>query len=352
MSYIEKRLRADGSTSYRARVKYQGRVLCSTHREYAAAKRWAAERGAQIRDDAHFAGEANRRRPLAELIDRYVTNVLPQKGDQRNPTRQLTWWKQRLGTLPVHEITRARIAELRDILLATGLDGRRARGPATIVRYLAALSHVFTIAMNDWGWAETNPVKGVRRPKEPRGRDRYLDEDERQRLLDACRSSASQDLLAFVETALCTGMRRGEIATLEWRDIDFARAQITLRNTKNGTRRGIPLCSPALDTLRARSKVRRLGTALVFPGTNPTKPIDLRTPWETALRRAQIGGFRFHDPRHSAASYLAMSGATPLAIAAILGHKSLQMTKRYAHLSVEHLRGVMDRAIEGAHHHG
>jgi hypothetical protein len=162
---IEKRKRADGSVSYRARVKYRDRILSSTHRDYASAKRWAAERNAQIRDDAHFAGEANRQRPFADLIDRYVAHVLPQKRDQRNQKRQLLWWKKKLGALPVGKVTRSLIAQHRDELLAHGPDGKKPCGAATTVRYLAALSHVFTVAIKDWEWTDVNLVAGVRKPR-------------------------------------------------------------------------------------------------------------------------------------------------------------------------------------------
>jgi integrase len=343
MHHIEKRQRADGGVSYRARVKYRGRILVSTHRDRAKAERWAAEKGAEIRDDAHFAGEACRRRALSELIDRYIEHVLSAKRDARNPKRQLLWWKDHLGTMQVGSVTRATISECRDELLRAAPGKSKARSPATVVRYLAALSHVFSVAINDWEWAETNPVKGVRKPKEPRGRDRYLSDAERERLLAECRKSKSADLYAFVVLALCTGARRGEIASLEWGDVDLTRRVVVLQGTKNGTTRSIPLSGPALDALKARYKVRSFGSKLVFPGADPQIPVDLTKPWHTAMRRAEIVGFRFHDLRHSAASYLAMDGASALEIAAILGHKTLQMTKRYSHLSVDHLAEVMER---------
>ena len=126
--------------------------------------------------------------------------------------------------------------------------------------------------------------------------------------------------------ALCTGMRRGEVLSLEWRDVDFQRRQLTLRQTKNGSRRSIPLVSPVYEVLETRRKVRRLDTPLIFPGRkNPRtpdaaiKPKDLTKPWETARQRARLTDFRFHDLRHSAASHLAMSGASTLERAAILG---------------------------------
>lgn len=131
--------------------------------------------------------------------------------------------------------------------------------------------------------------------------------------------------------------------SLTWEDVDLHQGRATLHETKNGERRVVPLSGKALELLKAHAKVRRLNTSLLFPGKNPQKPMDLRTPWESALKKAGIEDFRFHDLRHSAASYLAMNGASLAEIAEVLGHKTLQMVKRYAHLSEAHSAGVMER---------
>ncbi len=353
MSLIEKRRLASGKNAYRVRVKYLGRVMSSTHADRHSAERWAAEAGARIRDEAHFAGEANRRRVLADLLDRYEQYVLPKKRNASNQKLHLAWWKLRVGKTPVESVTRSLISQCRDELGAPDKTGV-IRAPATVVRYLASLSHVFSVAIGDWEWATINPVQGIRKPTEPRGRDRYLLEDEKTRLLSACKASTSPDLYAVVILALATGMRRGEIMTLEWGDIDMQRQVVTLRQTKNGSRRTVPLCSPALETMVARRRVRRMDTQLVFPsdkttinGKGAVRPRDVTKPWETARTKAGLSDFRFHDLRHSAASYMAMSGASTLEIAAVLGHRTLQMTQRYSHLSVEHLRSVVQRAAAG-----
>ena len=138
--------------------------------------------------------------------------------------------------------------------------------------------------------------------------------------------------------ALTTGMRQGEILTLRWPVIDLERKRLVLHETKNGERRAVPLTGPALTTLKAWAKVRRLDTDLVFPETK-----GFHHRWWEALERAKLTDFRFHDLRHTAASYLAMHGATPSEIAEVLGHKTLQMVKRHAHLSDSHIAGVMER---------
>jgi integrase len=126
--------------------------------------------------------------------------------------------------------------------------------------------------------------------------------------------------------------------------VDLQQGRILLEETKNGERRLIPLVGHALELLREYGKVRRLITGLVFPGRRrPDKPVNLQHPWEEALEVAGIEDFRFHDLRHSAASYMLMNGATIAELAEVLGHKTLQMVKRYAHLSEAHTAGVVER---------
>jgi integrase len=217
------------------------------------------------------------------------------------------------------------------------------RSNATVNHYLAALSHVFTIAVKEWQWCDDNPVHKVTKPRLPRGRVRFLSDEERLRLLAACQASRNPYLHTIVVLALATGARRGELLGLRWPDVDLKRATLTFRETKNGERRAVPLTGPALALMHQHAKVRRLDTTLVFPNTTGRRPVGIREAWEYAVKRAGIVDFRFHDLRHTAASYLAMSGASLAEIAEVLGHKTLAMVKRYAHLSEAHTRGVVER---------
>ena len=231
----------------------------------------------------------------------------------------------------------------------------RYRTPATVNRYLAALSHVFTYAVKELNWMDENPLAKVSKEKEPSGRTRFLSEAERDAFLDACRASTSPDLYPAVVLALSTGARRQEIIGLSWGEVDLKRGRVTLPDTrtKNSEPRVLPLTHHALALLRERVKVRRIDTDLIFPARDrfrrlraahaPIPPVDLRTPFETALKRAGITGFRWHDLRHTAASYLAMNGATLAEIAEILGHKTLAMVKRYSHLSEAHTAAVVEK---------
>jgi integrase len=232
-------------------------------------------------------------------------------------------------------------------MLARGITVQGAqRSPATVVRYLAALSHAFTTAVKEWGWLDDSPMRKVSKPKEPRGRVRFLDEEERRRLLLVCKESPNPYLYMVVVLALSTGMRQGEIMNLTWKDVDFAEKKIVLENTKNGERRVVPLVGFAAELLFKHSKERRIGTFLLFPRKDGQKPVNLRQPWIEALEKAEIEDFRFHDLRHSAASYLAMGKATAAEIAEVLGHKTLAMVKRYSHHSESHTSGVVAKMNE------
>lgn len=215
--------------------------------------------------------------------------------------------------------------------------------PTTVVCYLAALSHAFTIAVKEWGWMEDAPMRRVSKPKEPRGRVRFLSDEERGRLLEACRASENPYLYPVVVLALSTGARKMEILSLRWHDVNFQRQVLTLHTTKNGERRVLPSHGHAWDLLQQHAKVRRIDSPFVFPSRNGHKPFDIRRAWEAVLKEANIPDFCFHDLRHSAASYLAMDGASLAEIAEILGHKTLAMVKRYAHLSAAHTAGVVAR---------
>ena len=136
-------------------------------------------------------------------------------------------------------------------------------------------------------------------------------------------------------------MRKSEMLNLKWGDVDMERCVIVLHETKNRERRAVPLVGRAYYLVRDLRKSRSNESDLLFPSSDPERPVDIRTAWETAMARAGVKNFRFHDLRHSAASYLAMSGASLPEIAEVLGHKTYQMVKRYAHLSEQHTAGVV-----------
>lgn len=359
MASIQKRTRKDGTTTYRVQIRMKGNPPeRATFKRLTDAKKWAADTESAIRDGRYFKTREAQRHTLADMLDRYSRDVLPARKDSYERARHLKRWNTDLGYLPLADVTPAKIAETRDKMLTEQTPNTGVlRTPATVNRYMAALSHVFTLAVNEWGWLEDSPMRKVKKLKEPRGRIRFLSEDEtidgvlvegeRTRLLRACKASPNPYLYPAVVLALSTGMRQGEIMGLSWPVVDLKQGRITLYETKNGEIRVVPVAGHALELLKAHAKIRPIDTPLLFPGkVKRDKPMDLNAPWKAALKAAEITDFRFHDLRHSAASYLAMNGASLAEIAETLGHKTLAMVKRYSHLSEAHNAAVISKLDE------
>jgi integrase len=336
MASIEKRSPKDGKPTYRVKVRLKGYPIQSaTFERLTDAKKWAQHTEAAIREGRHFKTAEAKKHSFDDLVKRYCSEVLPNynEHEQKDRKSKLKWWSNGIGHYLLADITASVISERKSQLN---------RAPATVDKYLKNLSHLFNIAVNEWEWLEDNPVKKVKGPKLPRGRVRFLSDDERLILLQACKDSNSTCLHTCVILALSTGMRQGELMGLRWADVNTIENFIILHETKNGERRRVPLVGYALELVHKHSKVRRLDTDLLFPGKNLEKPVDLRKPFGTALQEAGISDFRWHDLRHCTASYLAMNGASLAEIAEVLGHKTLQMVKRYAHLSDGHVSSVVE----------
>ena len=346
MATIEKRFNSKGEVSYRVTVRIKGRPRCSaTFRKKVDAVQWGRDTEAAIQQGRHLhpANQA-RKHTMSELLDRYQRDVIDKRSKNTSTlTQEIRWWREELGQYLIADITTAMIVECRGKLEEEVTCRGQVRSPATVNRYCSLLSNVFRIAIDEWEWLKESPMKGLKKRKESRGRTRFLSEDERHRLLLACQESKCSFLHTIVVLALATGMRKGEIMNLKWDDIDFERHCITLSETKNGEVRVVPLLGYALKLLRRHAEKYRFETILLFPGKKVAKPCQIRRSWENALKRADIEDFCFHDLRHSCASYLAMNGATMMEIAEILGHKTLSMVKRYAHLSHNHIKSVVER---------
>lgn len=344
MAAIRKRQNSKGVTSYQVQIRLKGYPpQTESFVQLTLAKRWANQTEAAILEGRYFKTTEAKKHSMADLITRYIETTLqtkPKSIESQKP--QLEWWRDEIGYRLLADVTPSLLAECRDKLLTQTTKREEPLAPATVVRYMAALSHAFTIAVNEWEWLESNPMKKVKRPKEPRGRVRYLSDDEREQLFSACKESNNRFLYVVVVLATSTGMRLGEVMGLKWDDIDMNKGRIILHETKNGERRVVPLVGKAQEEIRKHNKVRRLGSDFVFPGRNGKKPACIRVAWNNAITKAEIKDFHFHDLRHSTASYLAMNGASLAEIADILGHKTLQMVKRYAHLSDSHVAGVLE----------
>jgi len=293
-----------------------------------------------MKDERFFQKTEAANHTLAEAIDRFIDEVTMTK--QRKC--QLLWWKESIGHMFLSAVTMVVVSDTKALLVKR--KGRTGKlSGSSINRYIADLSCVFTAAKRKWYWTDKNPVEDVIREKEPKGRVRYLTDEERTSLLTVCAKDKCPFIHLVVVLALSTGMRKQEIRHLKWDDIDLENGIIILTKTKNKEPRRVAIRGKALELLKAHAKVRYLDTNYLFRGgltAQNDRPFDFRKAWNRVLKKSKIKNFCFHDLRHSCASYLAMNGASALEIAEALGHKSLDMVKRYSHLSESHVASVVE----------
>ncbi|MGE0278730.1 MAG: tyrosine-type recombinase/integrase [Nitrospiraceae bacterium] len=269
---------------------------------------------------------------LAYYDTEYLSHKAPSTQKQQRGIHQII--NQTLGPVHLKDLNPELLRAWRDTIAAT-------HAPGTVRRYYSALAAPLRVAIEDLEWLSENPLRKVRKPAESPGRTRYLSPEERERLLEACQQSGSPHLYTIVCVALSTGARRGEILGLTWPLVDFQQQQIRIGRSKNGDRRSVPLVGLGLEALKAHRAKYPKATGLLFPCATGHRPMFVQHPFETARRRAGLEDFHFHDLRHTFASYMAMSGASLLELAALLGHRDLDMVQRYAHLTNSHLNGIV-----------
>lgn len=344
MAEIKKRFsKRKNKCTYTASIRIKGYPnITQTFERLTDAKNWASKTESDIRRGISLNELESRKHTLNELINRYIEIELPKrKSDKKKFEMQLNWWSNEIGDYFLSSITTALLTECRDKLSKENSikpkKGKEIRSNATINRYLACLSTVLSTAVRDWEWMNENPMFKVRKLKENNGRVRYLTQNEVAKLLETCKQSKSAKVLYLITLiALSTGARYSEITRLTWNNIDLENNQFYFMDTKNGDNRGVPITQKVKEEIEKYKNSETIKTTLVFPNKEGTKPINVRKAFNNALKRSKITNFCFHDLRHTAASFLAMSGKSSTEIAEILGHKTLQMVKRYSHLTKGH----------------
>ncbi|MET0103508.1 MAG: site-specific integrase [Sedimenticola sp.] len=294
--------------------------------------------------------------PLSQLIDEYVSQY--RRKDQGILSR-LAWWRDRYWTTTLDAIDRRLVRSALDELAqgrahrghgrikgkTTVVSTDRPRAPSTLNRYKAALSAVFEFGRDRYD-LPSNPCRQVKARPESRGRTRFLSERERQALLAACRASDWDKLHLLVSLALVTGARLSELLWLRWGEIDLQARRAYVEKTKNGEPRVLPLTQELIAELEQFKFAETAEDELIFASERqPGRPYEFRKHWVMAREAAELVDFRFHDLRHSAASMLAMKGATLLQIAEVLGHRDTTVTKRYAHLCIDHKQRLIDQVM-------
>ena len=272
---------------------------------------------------------------LSDALDRYLQEVTTLKRGATQETshirilRTSSLAKQSLASIGSREVSRYRDIRLKKV------------SASTVNRELNILSHVFTVAIQDWGVGlpAGNPVAATRRPKVDDRRDRRLVGDEENRLLEWAEKAEQEDgsmpVAHIIRFALETGMRRGELAAMRWDHANIEARVLLVPETKTGDPRRVPLSSCALSVLNTLPR-RMDGTIW-----GPIHEASISRAFARACKRAAIDNLRFHDLRHEAASRLFEKGLNPMQVGAITGHKTLQMLKRYTHLRAEDLAKLL-----------
>ena len=309
------------SNRWQARVRRLGQPdetrSFLTHLE---AERWARAVESEMDQGGYNSPAGAQRTTLCALIKRYIAEVLPSmKGAHEDAIRLRAICRRPICKNSIASLTPAKVAEYRDLRLTEV-------APGTVVRELAYLSSIINHGRREWGIHANNPVALVRKPTQPKGRERVLNSAERERLLVELQPTGRRNvwMLSVVVLALETGMRRSELLALRWGDINLERRTATLHMTKNGESRVVPLSTSAVQTLKA---MPRSICGAVFPIT----ACALAANFDKAVERAKLPDLHFHDLRHTAITLMATKLPNLIELAAVSGHKSLKMLQRYYH---------------------
>ncbi len=329
------------SDSWKAIIRITGNPIATkTFRIKRDATDWARTTEDEIVRGIYVPRNNSEKTTITKAFDRYIKEIssLKKPSTHKFEKNRAKFIQKQLGRYTLASLSAEHIANYRDQRLASGLS------TDTVRLELALLSHLYTIAIKEWGMGiPANPVLNVRKPKTSKGRDRRLEGDEEQRLFSACESYSNPMLAWIVKLALYTGMRHGEIVSLTRSNVNLEKRTLFLSDTKNGTPRTVPLSHKAVLVLKEvlNHPIRPIDTDLLFygePGRDGIRrPYITSKVWNTARKKAGIEGLRFHDLRHEATSRFVEAGLSDLEVSSITGHKSMQMLKRYTHLRTENL---------------
>ncbi len=329
-------------------------TACKTFRIKRDAQDWARSVEDEMVRGLYIRRAPAERMTLDAALARYLAEVTPTKraSTQRAEHKKARPLIKHLGRYSLAALSSELVAHYRDQRLAGDKDAHgiiRPRSNSTVRLELALLSHLFAVAIKEWGIGlQSNPVANIRRPAPGAGRTRRLSPDEEGRLLTATRAISNPMLGWIVHIALQTAMRRSEIVDLRMAQVDLNRRIVQLELTKNGSARNVPLTMAAVRAFEAAlaNPLRPTNTDLVFfgePGKDGARrPYRFEHGWHAACSAAGLSDIRFHDLRHEAISRLVEAGLPDQVVAAISGHKSMQMLQRYIHLRAEDLVGRLD----------
>jgi integrase len=278
----------------------------------------------------HFNVRNEGRIPFSEFAATYIDRCISVLKSVKTERNRVDFWVREFGNRAIGQITHA---ELQDWQARR----RQVNKPATVNRIMCRLRHMLNMAVQ-WQLLDQSPMRRLKFLKESNVRLRYLSLEECDRLIAGC---LAPHLRAIVTVALHTGMRSGEIRDLNWRDLDFDSGFLIIRDSKNGEPRHVPMDSTVVELFRNYS--RTSGAEFVFTNAAGGRLGWLQHGFRKALVRAGLSDLHFHDLRHTFASQWMMAGGELYALKDILGHKTIAMTQRYAHLSPAYKRTMVDR---------
>jgi integrase len=281
-------------------------------------------------EDRHFDKRNTGRIPFSEFADTYMDRCISILKSTKTERIRVLFWKRIFGNRPIGQIT---TAELQD----WQAQKRATNKPATVNHMMSRLRHMFNRAI-EWELLDESPMRRIKFLRENNARLRYLSIEECGRLLDGC---GVAHMRGIITVALHTGMRLGEILDLKHPDIDFVTGVLTVRSSKNGESRHIPMDSSVAALFKWIPK--QSNSEYVFPSPSGERWSCNQKAFRHARSRAGLVDLHFHDLRHTFASQWMMNGGDLYALRGILGHKSIAMTQRYAHLSPAYQRAMVDR---------
>jgi len=328
MATIRKR-----GSSWQAQVRREGYPpLSKTFPSKADAAAWARDQERAI-DRAELPTSIKELKgiTLAELLRRYRDMVTPAKrGAEPERYRLKTLLAHGLAQITLNKLSPAAIAQYRD-------DRLKLVQPGSVRRELAILQHCLELARREWGIPlSNNPVRQITLPDTTKARDRRLEANESAALTSALDDSSAWYLGPLIALAIETGMRRGELLSIRWKDVDLTAPTIRILKTKNGHPRTIPLTPKAVEVLTSIKKTDER----VFPVTANA----VRLAWERLRKRAGLEDLRLHDLRHEAVSRFFEYGLTVPEVALISGHRDPRMLSRYTHLRPEKVAEKLAKA--------
>ena len=332
--------------SYQVQVRRKdNRNISKCFKSHSEAKAYARQIEASL--DAGASSLATIRQAnipsLLDALTRYEQEIIPQKkaaAKELSFTRQ--WKAHKLAHKSLTKISAKDLANHRDDRLRAG------KAPSSVVRELAVLSHLFTIALKEWGFEVANPVQKIRKPRVANARSNRPSACELGLILSAI---TNPEIRAFVSIAAQTALRRSELFALEWPQVDCVKQLVLLKDTKNGSSRTVVISSKAaaeLQALRGTNQAQGRVFSIRHIDT-PSKAFKRAVEAARGAYEAQclklkltplqghLEGYRLHDMRHEATSSLFEKGLSAMEVSAITGHKTLSMLSRYTHLSNAHL---------------